>query len=189
MLETLVVKIITKQSASINNYFLLYFNLIDFEQAFDYCRLVRHSFFEVFSELSWDEFSKNREASFYSMKNIFIHTLDVEDRLFNYIIPRNPNPYSRTDFDDYPDMASLKLKMDTIESKTIKFFQQLSLDQLDNVVTFPRKNLPDLEMSVKDVLMQALTEELQHRGEFLTLLWQIGIDPPSMTWLWYLDVK
>jgi len=163
--------------------------LINFEHAFDYCRLVRHSFFEVFSELSWDEFSKNREASFYSMKNIFIHTLDVEDRLLHYIIPRNHNTYSRTDFDAYPDMDSLKLKMDTIESKTIKFFQQLSPDQLDNVVTFPRKNLPDLEMSVKDVLMQALTEELQHRGEFLTLLWQLGIDPPPMTWLWYLDVK
>ena len=163
--------------------------MIDFEQTFDYCRLVRHSFFEVFSKLSWDEFSKNREASFYSLKNIFIHTLDVEDRLLHYIIPRNPDDYSRTNFDDYHDMDSLKVKMNEIESKTIKFFQQLTPDQMDNVVTFPIKDSPDLEMKVKDVLMQALSEELQHRGEFLALLWQIGIDPPPMTWLWYLDVK
>ena len=87
------------------------------------------------------------------------------------------------------DMDSLKVKMNEIESKTIKFFQQLTPDQMDNVVTFPIKDSPDLEMKVKDVLMQALSEELQHRGEFLALLWQIGIDPPPMTWLWYLDVK
>ena len=53
--------------------------MADIRELLKYNEQVRRKYFEVFTMLSWDEFTKNREASFHSIRNIFIHTLNAVD--------------------------------------------------------------------------------------------------------------
>ena len=51
--------------------------MVDVKDLLAYIDVERRAFFKAFSKLSWEEFTKNREASFNSIRNIFIHTLNA----------------------------------------------------------------------------------------------------------------
>ncbi len=39
-----------------------------------------------------------------------------------------------------------------------------------------------MKITAEDVLIHVFEEEVHHRGELIALLWQMGIEPPSMGW-------
>lgn len=49
------------------------------QELYNYSSRVRRGFVERLTELPWEELERNREASFYSMKNILIHIINNED--------------------------------------------------------------------------------------------------------------
>lgn len=53
--------------------------MVDICELLKYNAQVRHRYFEAFTTLPWEKFTKNREASFYSFRDIFLHTLNVVD--------------------------------------------------------------------------------------------------------------
>jgi len=52
----------------------------------EYSQSVRKGYIEQLVALPWEEATKNREASFDSLRNIWLHTIDAEDRLVNHVI-------------------------------------------------------------------------------------------------------
>ena len=54
--------------------------MVDVVKLLEYNETIRNRYFETLAKLSWKELAKNREASFHSMKNIFVHFLR-RDRL------------------------------------------------------------------------------------------------------------
>jgi len=36
--------------------------------------------------------------------------------------------------------------------------------------------------TAEDILIHMFEEEVHHRGELIALLWQMGVEPPSMGW-------
>jgi uncharacterized damage-inducible protein DinB len=52
---------------------------------------------------------------------------------------------------------------------------------IDYISLFP--NELQRVTTVKDVLIHIITEELHHRGEIITILWQMNVPPPDMAWL------
>ena len=52
----------------------------------DYSQYLRHSYLDAFSKISWEEFVKDRKASFDSMRSIFLHCVNVLDFLVNHLI-------------------------------------------------------------------------------------------------------
>ncbi len=53
--------------------------MVDVGKLIEYNKEVRHRYLDALVKLPWDEFVKNREASWYSIRNIFIHTLNAID--------------------------------------------------------------------------------------------------------------
>jgi uncharacterized damage-inducible protein DinB len=39
-----------------------------------------------------------------------------------------------------------------------------------------------IEVTAEDVLIHMFEEEIHHRGELIALLWQMGVEPPTMGW-------
>jgi len=39
-----------------------------------------------------------------------------------------------------------------------------------------------LEVTAEDVLIHVFEEEVHHRGELIAMLWQMGAEPPIMSW-------
>jgi hypothetical protein len=59
------------------------------------CAHIVRKFASKLSELPWEEVCKNREASFYSKKNIILHIIDNEDWMVNWVIKRKIDQYVR----------------------------------------------------------------------------------------------
>ena len=53
---------------------------MDVIKLMEYSQLLRHNYLDAFSKLPWDEFVKDRGASFDSLRNIFLHC--VVNRIF-----------------------------------------------------------------------------------------------------------
>jgi len=154
--------------------------MVDIKKLLEYNEAVRHRYFETFTKLSWKEFAKNREASFHSIKNIFVHTLGAIDYWLDFL--QKQNLHSKKDYDEYKTFEQVRTYMDHVEKRMHTYLNSLSTQKLQKTHTVKDDDCKTHKITAEDVLIHVFEEEVHHRGEFNALLWQIGIDPPPMGW-------
>jgi uncharacterized damage-inducible protein DinB len=154
--------------------------MVDVKKLLEYNETVRHRYFETFTKLPWEEFTKNREASFHSMKNIFVHTLSAVDYWLDFL--QKQNLHSKKKYDEYKTLEQVKTYMEHVEKRMSTYLNSLSTEKLKKTYTVKDENGKTHRITAEDVLIHVFEEEIYHRGEFNALLWQMGIDPPPMGW-------
>ena len=154
--------------------------MVDIRELLEYNETIRHKYFETFTKLPWTEFTKNREASFHSMKNIFVHTLGAIDYWLDIL--QKQNRQSKKDYDEYKTLQQVKTYMEHVEKRTHTYLKSLSNEKLQKTHTFKDDNGKTRKVTAEDILIHVVEEEIHHRGELNALLWQMGIDPPPMGW-------
>lgn len=154
--------------------------MVDVRDLLKYNENVRHKYFESFTKLSWEEFTKNREASFHSIRNIFLHTLTAIDYWLDFLQKQNVKPYRK--FDEYPTFQAVKAYMEDVEKKMSIYLDSLSSGGLDKTYTAIDDGGKTVEVTAEDVLVHVFEEEVHHRGELIALLWQMDLEPPLMSW-------
>lgn len=153
--------------------------MVDVIKLLEYNETVRHRYFETLSRLSWKELVKNREASFHSIRNIFVHVLGAIDYWLDFL--QKQNLHSKKDYDRYRTLEEVRSYMENVEERTHQYLKTLTAQGLKK--TYSVKNDgATLKITAEDVLIHLFEEEIHHRGELNALLWQMGIDPPSMGW-------
>jgi uncharacterized damage-inducible protein DinB len=152
---------------------------------FDYLIDARERFLATFREIGWEEFSKDREASWHSMLGIFLHILEVEASWLHYALQGSPLADSR-DLNpaEYSNFDQLTVLNSEISSKTIAILEGLKGQDLSMVVAFKERSGTTRRKKEK-VLMHAFVDEIAHVGEFVCLLWQLDVKPPFIDWLDY----
>jgi uncharacterized damage-inducible protein DinB len=153
-------------------------------ELYEYASMVRRRFVELLSSLPWEELEKNREASFYSMKNILLHMIDNEDWIVGYIIPRQADKYVRKKWSEYKSMSDVVAHLNEVESRTRNFLVGLDANQLGTEVTLKLQSGAEFVLTVEECLFQSFTEQLYHMGELIALLWQTNTEPPPMQWFY-----
>jgi len=153
----------------------------------EYSQYLRHSYLNAFSKLSWDEFVKNRGASFGSMRNIFLHCVEVLDYLVNHLI-QGDSGRPKIDFDEYNSFENIRDYLETVESIANDYWSKITPEELSR--NHERKFIDGtvIQTTVEDTLIHLFQEETHHRGEFIALLWQMGIEPPHLGWAKYLNM-
>jgi uncharacterized damage-inducible protein DinB len=154
------------------------------QEMYDYSSRVRQRFVSQLAELPWEELEKNREASFYSMKNILIHMIDNEDWIVNWVIRGKSTQYTRRKSAEYTSMATLREHLDEVEKKTKLYVQRADDSELKRRVRFTLSSGQVFDLSIEECLFQSFTEQLYHLGELIALMWQDSIEPPKMQWFW-----
>jgi len=154
--------------------------MVDIKKLLEYNENLRHRYFETFTKLSWTEFTKNREASFHSMKNIFVHTLGAIDYWLDFL--QEQNVHSKKDYDDYKTLEQVKAYMEHVEKRMHAYLSSLSNEGLQKTYTIKGDDNKTRRITAEDALIHVFEEEVHHRGELNALLWQIGTDPPPMGW-------
>lgn len=154
--------------------------MVDVRKLLEYNETMRHRYFETFTKLPWKEFIKNREASFHSMKNIFVHTLGAIDYWLDFL--QKQNLHSEKEFDEYKTLGQVKTYMEHVEKRMHTYLDSLSTQKLQRTYTIIDDDGKTSKITAEDVLIHVFEEEVHHRGEFNALLWQMGIDPPPMGW-------
>jgi uncharacterized damage-inducible protein DinB len=160
---------------------------MDPRNLFEYSQAVRNRYWEQIAKLPWEEVIKSRGASFDSLRNILLHTIDAEDRLVNYVIPGRTKDWVSRNPDDFRDLDSVGKRLKEVESKTKAYVTGIGPVELECKVELARPGAPSILVRVEDVLVAAALENIHHFGELIALFWQMGIEPPHMGWIGYLQ--
>ena len=155
----------------------------------EYSQSVRSRYIEQMVTLPWEEITKDRGASFDSLRNVLLHTIDAEDRLVNYVITGRTKNWVSRNPEEFHDMNSIKKRAQETESKTKTYLAKLTPKELERKVEFSRTGMPPTLVRVEDILIHAALENIHHFGELIALLWQIDVEPPHMGWIGYLQRK
>jgi uncharacterized damage-inducible protein DinB len=160
------------------------FSMFDVKELWQYSSSVRRRFLEKLESLPWDEVTRNREASFYSMKDILLHIIDNEDMIVNWQVLGRGAEYKRArDWGEYSNMQMIRNHLDEVEKKTRAYLERADEQELGRRVNFTIRS-GTFDLSVEECLLQSFTEQLYHMGELIALLWQEDIEPPRMQWFW-----
>ena len=154
--------------------------MVSVKELLKYNEKVRHQYFKTLSRLSWDELIQNREASFESLRNIFIHTIGCADYWLDFLL----NEHRRTQgkYDDYVNIKQIRLYMEHVEARMKVYLDSLLPSDLEKKYIRETSQGHSIEVTAEDVLIHLFEEEVHHRGELIALLWQMGIEPPPMGW-------
>ena len=158
--------------------------MFSIEELHQYSINVRSKFATKLAELPWSEVEKNREASFYSMKNILLHIIDNEDWMVNWVITNKSGGYVRRKSEEYTSMKMLLDHQNEVEEKSKRYFAKLDEAELNRRVKFTTSAGQAFNLTVEECLLQSFTEQLYHIGELIALLWQDNFAPPRMQWFW-----
>lgn len=141
---------------------------------------VRRNYLEALLRLTPQERLKDRGASYPSLQEIFVHTLDGL-RFWLYYVPRD----RVAEATNLParDLTEQTLRTAVEETDRLVFDYVAFLTEADlskeMVCHFPADgSTTEARFPVGDVLWHEVEEELQHRGELNAILWQMDIDPP-----------
>jgi len=154
--------------------------MVDVKKLLEYNEEVRHRYFDALAKLSWDELVKNREASFHSIRNIFIHILGAIDHWLNFLLKEQPRP--RRGFEDYKTIEDIQTYMGQVKARMREYTRSLTPEGLLQRYTLKNDQGETVEVTAEDILIHVFEEEVHHRGELIALLWQMGIEPPLMGW-------
>jgi uncharacterized damage-inducible protein DinB len=169
------------------NYGLLDVGCLDSKILFEYSQALRDRYLEQLAKLPWEEVVKSRGGSFDSLRDIFLHTVDAEDRLVNYVILGRTADWVSQSPTEFHDMDSISKRVKEVESKAKACVAKLNASELERKVEMPRRGMPSVSVRVEDVLVHAALENMHHFGELIALLWQIDVEPPHMGWIGYLQ--
>jgi uncharacterized damage-inducible protein DinB len=162
---------------------------MDSKSLFEYSQSIRRRYLEQLATLPWEQVTKSRGASFDSLRNILLHTIDAEDRLVNYIIPGRTKEWISRSPEEFHEIDSVKKRSEDTEAKTKAYLAKLTPAELERKVEFLRPGTPPMLVRVEDILIHATLENIHHFGELIALLWQIDVEPPHIGWIGYLQTK
>jgi uncharacterized damage-inducible protein DinB len=154
--------------------------MVDVRQLLEYNEEVRNRYFVCLTGLSWKDFTENREASFNSMRNIFVHTLGALDHWLDRL--KNENLRSKKKYDEYKSFDDVKTYMKSVEKRTYNYLNSLTKSTLNKKYAMKDDEGKTHRFTAEDILIHMFEEEVHHRGELIALLLQIGVEPPSMGW-------
>jgi len=149
--------------------------MVDIKDLLAYNDVERRAFFKAFAGLSWRDFTMNREASFDSIRNIFIHTLNATDYWLDFL--QEENKRSKKKFDEYKTLEEVEVYMQHVKKRMNNYLESLSPEDLKKKYKGRRNGKPET-ITAEDVLVHVFEEEVHHRGELIALFWQMGIEPP-----------
>jgi uncharacterized damage-inducible protein DinB len=158
--------------------------MVDVVALLEYCQELRHRYFDTLSDLSWEDVITDRGASFGSLRNIFLHCVEVLD-LYGRLL-RGETRFTRYNYDDFNSMEQINDKLVAVESKVNRYLSTVTPDELSRSVERKRRVGPSTIATVEDHLFNVFQEEIHHFGEFIALLWQMGVTPPHLGWTRYI---
>jgi len=120
---------------------------------------------------------RNRGASFPSLVDIYMHILDAY-RWWFITVYRKGEP-----FEEYPlgtryTLAEARRETRKVDQLLARVLRQLKPRDLNRKVTLPTRDRA--RITVRQMLVHMIEEELQHKGELNALLWQLDVDAPVL---------
>jgi uncharacterized damage-inducible protein DinB len=160
--------------------------MVDAIKLLEYSQELRHQYLDTLAALDWQDVVKNRDASFNSLRNIYLHGVMVLDWVVNHLIQGNP-AFPRVNYDDFDTIDAVRAYVERVETTATANLQNITPEHLSRTVERKQRDGSTTTNTVEDYLIHLFQEETHHRGELIALLWQMDVSPPHMGWTQYVN--
>ena len=154
----------------------------------DFVHELREDFFEAAAKLGWNKFTKNREVSMLSFRDIFLHLAYVEEQHVTQFCEGKPTPWMpevmRIPNDRFLSIEEVRDRLREVRRMgEVRFKKWNTPDELAKPAVWVASKKYPIRLSRDSALAQCLTEHLLHLGEVEAMLWQMDVEPPSTFWI------
>ncbi|MFZ1023275.1 MAG: DinB family protein [Thermoplasmata archaeon] len=145
------------------------------KELYRYNSLVRKKYIQAIWKLPPRQRYRSRGASYPTIVDIYMHVLDAYRWWFISVYAKGKK------FEEYPlgqryTKSEAARETATVDRLLQKVIREVGPRGLSKILYWRGKR--PFRISVRNMLLHMMEEELQHRGEMNALLWQIDIDPP-----------
>jgi len=144
-------------------------------ELYRYNSVVRKKYLRAIWKLPPRQRYKARGGSFPSLVDIYMHVLDAYRWWFISVYGNGKT------FEEYPlgrrySKSEAERETATVDRLLKKVLREVGPRGLSKTLYW--KGRESFRISVRNMVLHMVEEELQHRGEMNALLWQIDVDPP-----------
>jgi len=158
---------------------------LDIKELFGYNWYSRRKFLESMAEIPWGKVVESCGASFDSIRDIFVHSLQAEQFWIRRLGGKSTEGIYDTPFTKFADVNSIQEYASKVEAETNEYLETLTDEKLDIVFEFKGRDGKMNRHKIEDILMHVVEEEIHHRGELLCIYWQHDIQPPYTSYTAY----
>jgi uncharacterized damage-inducible protein DinB len=133
--------------------------------------------------LSNEQFTRNLGSSFSSVRDTLVHLYGAEWVWNERFQGRSPS--SLVSGAGYPDLASVRAKLEEMDRYYIDFVSKLTQQDLDRVIRYKSFSGDEFSNPLWQSLHQVSNHATYHRGQVITMLRQLGVKPVSTDLIMY----
>lgn len=127
--------------------------------------------------LTNEQFTRNLGSSFSSVRDTVVHLYGA-GYIWNERI-QGRSPSSHIGGAGYPDLGSIRPKLEEMDQHYIDYTSKLSQQDLDRVIRYKGFTGEEFSNPLWQSLHQLTNHASYHRGQVVTLLRQLGVKPVS----------
>ncbi|MGC1106019.1 MAG: DinB family protein [Candidatus Acidiferrales bacterium] len=147
--------------------------LDDVHLLYAYNSWANHRVLDACTPLDAAQLTQNLHSSFPSVRDTLTHIMLAEWLWLERWLGRSPGFPSG----DFPDLASVRARWQTIETDLNAFIQKLSAADLDRVVEYKNTKGNAFSNPMRQMLQHVVNHGTYHRGQITTMLRQLGATP------------
>jgi uncharacterized damage-inducible protein DinB len=142
---------------------------------FQYNQWADRRLLDACSALTNEQFTRDLGSSFRSVRDTLVHLYGAEWVWNERIEGRSPT--SLVAGTGFPDLASVRAKLEEMDSYYLDYVTRLTLQDLEHVIHYKSFAGEDLSNPLWQTLHQLTNHASYHRGQVTTLLRQLGAKP------------
>ena len=154
---------------------------------FGYNWYARRKMLKSLAELPWETVVASCGASFDSIRDIFVHSLQSEQFWIRRLSGQNVEGTFNTPLNKFNNIQTIQEYADQVEAETNTYLKTLTEKKLQSIFEFKGRDGKTHRNKIEDILMHEIEEEIHHRGELLCIYWQNDITPPYTSYIAYVD--
>lgn len=154
---------------------------------YEYNRWANDRICEAASALSPAQFIKDLESSHRSVRDTLVHIMSGEWIWLQRW--QGQSPMAMLDPADFPSLLVLRAKWNEIELDQMAFVQSVTDASLKKIVSYENLQGETWRYPLLRMLQHVMNHSTYHRGQVVTMLRQLGIQPAATDFLVFLDMK
>ena len=154
-------------------------NLKDLRTLLDYHYWARDVILEAVSPLTADQFTRQFDSSFRSVRDTVAHIYAADWIWFTRW--KGESPKSLVAYDQFPDVESIRRVWAELEGQVRPFVDALGEDGVSRVFEYKLLSGAAGASPFSEMLTHVVNHGSYHRGQVTTLLRQLGAAPPKST--------
>jgi len=158
---------------------------LNIKDLFGYNWYSRRRLLKSMAEIPWKTVTESSGASFDSVRDIFIHSLQAEQLWIRRLNGKSIEGIYGAPFAKYVDINSIQKYADTVETETNEYLEKLTDQKLQSEFEYKGRDGNINHNVTEDILMHIVEEEIHHRGEIMCIYWQHDIQPPYISYTAY----